>query len=52
MREPGYLERQRPIVRELMTRLVQWDDAHPRSLSERLRRARISRDIKRHQATD
>ncbi len=51
MREPGYLESVPPTVRELMRNAIEWDDAHPLSLAESLRRRRASREIRKHHAT-
>jgi ectoine hydroxylase-related dioxygenase (phytanoyl-CoA dioxygenase family) len=50
LREPGYLERLRPTARELMRNAIEWDDAHPLSMSELLRGRRLSRDIEQHEA--
>lgn len=50
MRDPGYLDRMSPRVRQMMERTIAWDDAHPLDLAEMRRRMRISRDIKAHVA--
>lgn len=51
MRAPGYLDRMPPTVRELMRHSIEWDDAHPLSMAESLRRRRASREIRSHHAT-
>ncbi|MFI9382468.1 phytanoyl-CoA dioxygenase family protein [Kutzneria sp. NPDC052558] len=50
MREPGYLDRMTPVVRELMENTIAWDDAHPLPRTEVMRRMRSSRQIKHHEA--
>jgi len=45
MREPGYLETVHPTLREMMRRTIEWDDAHPISRAEAMRRLRSKRDI-------
>jgi hypothetical protein len=51
MRQRGYLERMTPVVRELMENTITWDDDHPLPVSEVARRMRVSRDIKRYEAS-
>lgn len=50
MREPGYLDRMRPAVRELMANTIAWDDANPPSMRELRTLMRRSRAIKSHDA--
>lgn len=40
MRDKEYLARMNPVVRDLMTNLIRWDDAHPLSPSELLSKVR------------
>jgi hypothetical protein len=51
MREPGYLEMLEPGLRELMVNAIAWDDAHPIDRAEARRRLRVSRDVRRQDAT-
>jgi hypothetical protein len=39
------------VVRELMENTITWDDDHPLPVSEVARRMRVSRDIKRYEAS-
>ncbi|MGW0521476.1 phytanoyl-CoA dioxygenase family protein [Crossiella sp. NPDC003009] len=50
MRQEGYLDRMTPVVREMMANTIAWDDAHPLSLAETMRRRRASQGIKGHEA--
>lgn len=50
MREPRYLDRVSPAVRQMMEATIAWDDAHPLPLPETLRRRRASRGIKGYEA--
>ncbi|MDF3290294.1 phytanoyl-CoA dioxygenase family protein [Streptomyces silvisoli] len=51
MRADGYLDMLSPAVQDLMRNSIAWDDAHPLSLAESLRRTRAAREIKKHRAT-
>ncbi|GJM73145.1 hypothetical protein HMSSN036_53610 [Paenibacillus macerans] len=44
MKEAEYLQRMHPVVRELMTNLVQWDESHPLSPVEMLRKVRSKKE--------
>jgi ectoine hydroxylase-related dioxygenase (phytanoyl-CoA dioxygenase family) len=50
MRQPGYLDRMRPVVRGLMENSIAWDDAHPMSMTEMRRLMRRRTAIKSHDA--
>jgi hypothetical protein len=50
LRTPGLLDTMPPRVRALMANAIRWDDEHPLTLAESLRRQRVGRRIKRHDA--
>ncbi|MFI6991745.1 phytanoyl-CoA dioxygenase family protein [Nonomuraea wenchangensis] len=52
MREPGFLSRMPPTVRELMRNAIEWDDAHPLSLRELTHGRRLSREFEQHEARE
>lgn len=50
IRQDGFLDTMPPAVRELMENLITWEDTNPLDLVQRVRRLRISKEHKEHQA--